>query len=277
MAAKQTGALNRILSVLENQEVARETFLLSLSDRLLGAAVQPGQFLMLSPPAALDPFLPRPFAVFDAAAESVKVLYRRVGKGTRLLAELGRGDAVRVLGPLGNGYAAPDEGTAVLVLAGGIGFASVHLLLKQLLRNGRAVELLYGVRSGSDLYPLDRFAAPGLSVHLATEDGSAGFRGNVCELFQTRCGGNRNNSSPRRFAYVCGPPAMLRRAAVLLRESGIRSQFSLESRMACGYGVCQGCVVRARGSEDAGQAGYRKVCADGPVFDPEALVVESLE
>jgi dihydroorotate dehydrogenase electron transfer subunit len=255
----------------ENRGLGEEIYLLRFREPALAAAARPGQFVMVSLPDLLDPLLPRPFAVFDTTGQSVAVLYKRAGKGTRLLSGLRRGDALRVLGPLGNGYTLPPAGSQALVLAGGIGFASVHFQLRVLVGMKFRVQLFYGTRSAEQLYPTERLERAGLQVHLATEDGRRGFPGQVLALFRDRVGRVPAAGNAARFAYVCGPPPMLKAAAALLGEYGIRSEFSLESRMACGFGVCQGCVVRTRVPGGA-EVRYQKVCADGPVFDPEAVI-----
>lgn len=161
-----------------------------------------------------------------------------------------------------------------MALAGGIGLASLHLLLKRLLQRDRAVHLLYGVRSRQDLVPLEALAARGLKLSVAAEDGSRGFRGTVCELFQSLWGEGPGSAAAPSFSYACGPPAMLQQAAVLLRGRGIPCQVSVEARMACGFGVCQGCVIKARGMGDPQEVVYRKVCVDGPVFDADSVMWE---
>jgi len=258
------------LPVLWNREAAAETFLLALDAGGLAADVVPGQFVMLSFPGSRDPLLPRPFAVFDRFDNRLTILYRKVGTGTGILARCREGETLRILGPLGNGYSLPESPDAPsLVVAGGIGFASVYFLLRRLLEQGRPVTLLYGTRSSPELYPLheEERAYPKLTVFRATEDGRTGFSGNVLQLLQSLRDRNPDLLEGHPSIYACGPVAMFRALGATLHAEGRSAQFSLEARMACGYGVCQGCVVQTRppGGEGVAPA-YKKVCAAGPVF-----------
>ena len=272
-----SGSARRIrLAIKNNRNVAQDTFLLAFEAPSLADAVQPGQFLMVSLPELTDPLLPRPFAVFNVKQGCVEVLYKRVGKGTHLLSLLRSGDFIHVLGPLGNGYTLSPSLAPCLVLAGGIGIASVHLLLRGLLDRGLATTLLYGAASSKELIPLDTVKDRPLEIHLATEDGEQGFKGNVCELFRSLLDQDRNLADSLRCVYVCGSPAMLKAAAAMLKPQGLKGQFSLESRMACGYGVCQGCVIQTRNHKMDTGSHYGKVCTEGPVFDPQEVVWESV-
>jgi dihydroorotate dehydrogenase electron transfer subunit len=228
-----------------------------------GAA--PGHFVMLSPGgrgAALrfDPLLPRPMAVyrsFAGAIPEIEVLYKATGRGTQLLAETRVGDAVRVVGPLGTPFTLPDAGGRALLVGGGTGIASLYELAAQARSRGPVVVLL-GARRAGDLMGSDDFAALGVELRVATEDGSRGARGLVTELLQAALD---EPGAVAPVVYACGPTPMMRRAAEIAASRGIRCEVSLENRMACGFGVCLGCAVpRADGT-------IALVCRDGPVFD----------
>lgn len=262
----------RKLSVIRNQAVAEGTYLLTLDAGEETVPVEPGQFFMVGFPGVRDPLLPRPFAAFDLEAECLEVLYQRIGVGTGLLAQVQAGAVLQVFGPLGRGYRMlRSPGKRSLLVCGGIGFASVHLLLKRLLAAGRPVTMLYGTRSQGGLYRLH----PGLgahrclALHVATEDGGEGYMGNVHDLWRALQERDPAFASRHDAAALCGPLPMLRALAPDLRAHGLSVQVSLEANMACGYGVCQGCVVpagAARRGVGGGSKTYRKVCTDGPVF-----------
>ncbi|MEW6440930.1 MAG: dihydroorotate dehydrogenase electron transfer subunit [bacterium] len=259
------------LSVLSNQQVFPGTFLLTFEGGPLSESVRPGQFVMLSLPGRLDPLLPRPYAVYDVEGSRAQVLYKRVGKGTRLLSLLRPGDPFRILGPLGNGFLLPEPAAPCLILAGGMGFASVHLLARRARAAGCRTRLLYGARTGQEIPPLAALESRGVDVRVATEDGKVGFHGRVTDLLRRTLEAPGEPLPSATLAFVCGPPSMLRQAAGMLEEAGIEGQFSLEARMACGYGVCQGCVTRAKRTGESQQAAYRKVCAEGPVFRTDEI------
>jgi dihydroorotate dehydrogenase electron transfer subunit len=224
---------------------------------------EPGQFVMLSPgplPAAprFDPLLPRPMAVFRRDGARLEVLYKVTGRGTALLAAARSGDRVRVVGPLGRGFAPPDPGRRALLVGGGTGIASLFDLAARARARGPVAALL-GARSAPDLMAEDDFRALGVELRLATEDGSAGRRGLVTDLLADAL------AEAPAHVYVCGPTPMMRKAAELAERAGAACTASLENRMACGFGVCLGCAVPRR------QGGYALVCRDGPVLPAEAL------
>jgi dihydroorotate dehydrogenase electron transfer subunit len=226
-------------------------------------AAEPGQFVMLSAgplPAAprFDPLLPRPMAVFRRAGPALEVLYQVTGRGTALLAAARAGERVRVVGPLGRGFALPEPGARALLVGGGTGIASLFDLALRARGRGPLAVLL-GARSAAALMALADFRELGAELRLATEDGSAGRRGLVTELLAEALA-----EGPARV-YACGPTRMMRRAAELATEAGAACLVSLENRMACGFGVCLGCAVPRR------TEGYALVCRDGPVFGADAL------
>jgi dihydroorotate dehydrogenase electron transfer subunit len=267
-----------LIPVLSNKELVPGIFLMAFEAPRLAAEAHPGQFVMLSIPPTHDPLLPRPFAVFNVEGQRVEILYRRVGKGTGRLSEMRTGDLLRVLGPLGNGFALPDPSVKSIVVAGGIGFASIHFLLMDLLKRQTApTTLLYGARSKEEIVPIESLEKGGLLIRIATEDGKLGIKGTVIDLLSTALPRTEDLPTAAIESFVCGPVAMLRAVAGRMKGLGMRAQFSMESRMACGYGVCQGCVLPFKGDDDPQRVKYRKVCTEGPVFAAEEICWEAIQ
>jgi len=231
-----------------------------------GAA--PGQFAMLSPgprgaAERLDPLLPRPMAVYRSASEpggaAVEILYKVSGRGTRLLADTRPGERLRLVGPLGVGFPLPAPGQRAVLVGGGTGVASLFELAAAARARGPVVVLL-GARSAGDLMGRADFAALGVELRIATEDGTSGLRGLVTALLEEALSAPGDD-----LVYACGPTPMMRRAAAIAAARGRRCLVSLENRMACGFGVCLGCAVPRAGG------GFALVCRDGPVLDAEAV------
>ncbi|MDA8325616.1 MAG: hypothetical protein M0033_05290 [Nitrospiraceae bacterium] len=197
-----------------------------------------------------DPFLKRPFCYFRKKRNTIDILYRVVGKVTTLMTGLRAGDAAEILGPLGNGYPLETaDGKNPIVVAGGVGIASVYPLLEAL--EGRA-HLFYGGRTGQDLLLTDELKRLSSKLALATEDGSAGFRGTAVDAVRAYLAGRDKRD---QLLYACGPNGMLKAAGAL----GVAGYIASEQMMACGIGVCLGCAVKTAG-------GYKRACKDGPVF-----------
>lgn len=235
----------------------------------------PGQFAMLSPGATgaaprFDPLLPRPMAVYRAAPEpggaEVEILYKVGGRGTRLLADARPGERVRLVGPLGSGFALPAAGQRALLVGGGTGIASLHGLARAARARG-PVAVLLGARHEGELLGRADFAALGVDLRIATEDGSAGRRGLVTALLEEALA---EPGAGGEQVYACGPTPMMRAAAAIAAAHGRRCVVSLENTMACGFGVCLGCAVPRAGG------GFALVCRDGPVLDAAAVAWEAL-
>jgi len=203
-----------------------------------------------------------------------------VGVGTRALAALGEGATVDVLGPLGRGFPLDRPGTPVLI-AGGRGVAPLLFAADALRRSGRRATLLFGARSASRLVGLDDaerlLGRLGGTLHVCTDDGSRGMRGDVLRLLAARA-----DALPSPIViHACGPHAMLKAVAGWALARGVEAWLAMESVMACGIGVCRGCPLprSAEGSAAFGRRapsleGNRELamcCTEGPVFEAHAL------
>lgn len=241
--------------VNENREVAPHTYLMSMDCAC--APSSPGQFVMVKVSQGRELFLRRPLAILAQDSGTLEILYKVHGQGTLELSRKGKGDAVWVLGPLGNGFSFPREDEQVIYVAGGTGLPPIMALAARL---GRGA-LVIGARSRIDIPLLDRLEAlAGITVHPVTEDGTLGRKGLATEELDSLLVASRGPG----VVYACGPHGMLKRVYELASRSGARCEVSLEEYMACGFGVCSACAVKT-------SAGPMRVCAQGPVFDAGIL------
>lgn len=120
------------------------------------------------------------------------------------------------------------------------------------------VTAVLGYRDGS-LFLKEDFT-PYAKVYIATEDGSAGVKGNVIDVV-------KHYGISADIIYACGPLPMLRGVKAFAQENGIEAQVSLEERMACGIGACLGCVCNSREKDAHTNVNNKRICKDGPVFD----------
>jgi dihydroorotate dehydrogenase electron transfer subunit len=212
-----------------------------------------------------DPMLRRPFSVYNVDGDEAEIIIQEHGRGTNILAGTREGEMLDVLGPLGNpwNYNSGDFSTAVLVI-GGVGVASMPLLTRTLAKEKIPVEAYYGARNKT------LFALEGLTnLHLATDDGSEGYHGSVIQMLREYL---EANTLDRPKLFVCGPTGMMRAAAALASEFGIPCEISLETEMACGIGICQGCPVRTDEATFASTGKrFRLVCMDGPSFEAASI------
>lgn len=271
------GIVQTTADVLENVALARQTFRIRVRAPELAQRIVPGQFVMLRLPGSNDPLLGRPFALYDTILDAagqpsaLDVVYLVVGKLTGLLAAVKPGECVEVWGPLGNGFPSYVGKDHIALVAGGIGQTPFLAHVRQLLgsrgyggrparREARHVSLYYGVRSADLAAGVADFRTAGATVHLASDDGSVGWRGFVTDLLQQQ--------APPAQLVGCGPEPMLRALTRVAAAWGVPCDVSLETPMACGVGICFSCVARVRTVEGWD---YRRVCVEGPIFDASLL------
>lgn len=260
--------------VIRNVDLGRGNWLLEFEAENAAVEMRPAQFFMIGVPGS-DILLRRPFSVSglpgtfaEGRAGAVQILYRVYGRGTKLLASLGPGAPLHVLGPLGRGFTAPQNKEAKIVfVAGGIGCAPFPAFVTELEREGRRAAMIYGARSADELPLLDWFRERCDSVEVTTDNGSLGTRGLVTGPLEQML---RSPGHERLHLYACGPTAMLKAVAKLALGSGIACDLALEAPMACGFGVCLGCVVPTR-EHAGGPIAYERVCVEGPVMCAEHM------
>ena len=236
--------------VLENLYASEETFALRIFAPGIAKQAKPGQFVMLYVPGK---FLRRPISIASISGGRLTLLIRIAGKGTQELSQVSRNTKLKMLGPLGNPFSIPTGG-AVLV-GGGIGVAPLIFFSNLLKSLNIEHRLLYGEKCGKYVIS-QRFLPDG--VEIFTEDGSKGTIGTVL------------SGLPNEVAtpvYGCGPGKMIE--AMIQQSSKFIStvEVSMEQRMACGYGVCQGCAIETK-------SGYKLVCKDGPIFPLHEIITK---
>ena len=215
----------------------------------------PGQFVMVRVPSDAA-FIRRPFGVAGFENGACEICFKVIGAGTQSLANAKAGDRVSVLGPLGNGFEIADAKKHVLV-AGGYGIGPIVGLARHMLAEGKECIIGYGAASSEHLLYMDVLKNLGCELRITTEDGSEGTKGLVTDVLK--------DVSSDSAIYCCGPDGLSKAMAELGEKNGSRVQVSLEKYMACGLGLCLGCVCESVDGRNL------RVCREGPVFDASKL------
>ena len=239
--------------VISNIEKAKNLHFMEICLPEIAPQIKPGNFVSLLPPASSGAFLRRPFSVAGVGDKSISLVIRDIGKGTHGITSLRDGDTIEVLGPLGNSYPAFEPDKKIWFLGGGTGIASL-LFLRGVHKNPDD-RILWGGKCAKELPEASECT-------LATDDGSVGECGNVVEVTRRWLASDKPD-----YIVSCGPKGLLKGVQQLASEYNIPAWISCEEFMACGMGACAGCAV------PLATGGYARVCADGPVFKAEEVVL----
>ena len=237
------------LTVEKNSLIAENTYLMQLKGDI-SAIKNPGQFVNI----ALDGFyLRRPISVCDAENDMLTIIYKAVGKGTKLMSGFTGGEVLDVLTGLGNGYDMLLSGDRPLLIGGGAGIPPLYMLAKKLTEQGKKVSVIMGFNKQSEVYFKEEFEKLGADVYITTVDGSVSIKGFVTDAMK---------DIDYTYFYTCGPEPMLK---AVYNSSETEGQMSFEERMGCGFGGCMGCTCETK-------YGNKRICKDGPVLKKEEVI-----
>jgi dihydroorotate dehydrogenase electron transfer subunit len=237
--------------ILSNRLIASNTWEITLACDT-GVFTAPGQFVNIKVEGC---YLRRPLSVCHAEDGVLTLVYKVVGEGTEIMSGMKPCEVLNLLYPLGNGFdttCCDGNAERIVLVGGGAGLPPLYGLAKKLISEGKKPDLLMGFGTKDDIFYEREFNNLGISVCVATMDGSRGAKGTVLDASEGR-------TWDRMFA--CGPEAMLH----AVRDLAPEGQFSFESRMGCGFGVCMGCSCQTK-------YGDKRICVDGPVLTKEEII-----
>ena len=217
----------------------------------VSAITAPGQFVNIKLEGL---YLRRPISVCDVSKDTLTIIYKVVGKGTKQMSRMQEG-ALDVLTGLGNGYDMTVAGEKPVLLGGGVGVPPMYLLAKKLIAEGKNVSVILGFNTAAEVFYESEFKALGADVVVTTVDGSYGKKGFVTDALQ---------EMEYTYFFTCGPEPMLKAVYKASKTSG---QMSFEKRMGCGFGACMGCSCKTI-------TGYKRICKEGPVMRKEEILWE---
>jgi len=219
-----------------------------------GTLALPGQFVMVRGAEWGDaPLLPRPMS-YLTGGNTPSILIKVIGEGTLRMGRAEPGEPFTLLGPLGLPWRSPSAGRRVVLVGGGVGIAPLLFMARSIAEAGGPKPLaIYGGRSSRDL-PLDDDLEDLSELVVTTEDGTRGTKGRVTDVLAELLG-------PDKDVFTCGPDRMMAKVAEMCAARDVPCEASLETPMACGYGVCLGCPVPTT------EGGYLYACMQGPCVD----------
>ena len=251
------GKVKETCTILSQECIGKDIYSMWIETKTIAEQAKPGQFVSVYTRDG-SKLLPRPISLceIDKEKKALRLVYRVTGKntGTESFSRLHKNVTLEVLGPLGNGFPLDEaKGKKVFLMGGGIGVPPMLETMKQLDAEKTAI---LGYRD--ELFLNDEFEKNG-KVYIATEDGSAGTKGNVMDAI-------RENRLEADVIFACGPKPMLRAIKAYALEKRIPCWISMEERMACGVGACLGCVCQSTEVDGHSHVHNKRVCKDGHVF-----------
>lgn len=238
-----------IRKIFHNHKVAENIYKLSIEKLEEDQNAMPGQFYMLKT-LNKGATLGRPISLYNVEGHAIEFLYEAVGKGTNYISELGEGDTIEVLGPLGNGFPLDEAEGAIAIVAGGIGIAPMHELIKRIKisRGNKKIDLYAGFRD--EVYEIEEIKPFINDLIISTDNGNKGYKGFITDHIDV---------SKYDVIFCCGPEIMMKKIVNNCKAYNTKVYVSMESHMACGIGACLVCTCKTK-------FGGKQVCKDGPVF-----------
>lgn len=237
--------------IVSNKALTSNVFKMSLlgdTDEITA----PGQFVNIKIDGL---FLRRPISVCDVYGNTLTLVYKVVGAGTKAMSEMGAGDELDMLVGLGNGYDLDLAGERPLLVGGGVGVPPMLYLAKELKFKGANPIVVMGFNTADEVFLEDDFKSRGFETYVTTVDGSYGIKGFVTDAIA---------ELDYTYFYTCGPEPMLKALYSATKTSG---EFSFEERMGCGFGACMGCSCKTI-------TGNKRICKEGPVLKKEEILWE---
>ncbi|MEE9573558.1 MAG: dihydroorotate dehydrogenase electron transfer subunit [Candidatus Neomarinimicrobiota bacterium] len=241
--------------IIENSQIAQGIWRMvfksvEIADRYFGA----GQFVSILTDDSWQHPIRRPMSIAEVKDNDISIIYKVFGSVTQVLTQLKSEDYIDVFGPLGNTYNVNYKSIYPILIGGGIGLSPILNLSKYYANEGVIATTIIGAKTSNEHFLQHN---PDENIYLSTDDGTEGIKGTVIDALNIVL---KDIKNPKIFA--CGPEPMLFSLQKMLEKYNIPAQFSVESYMACGVGICQGCAI-SKIPDD----GYHLVCKDGPVFE----------
>ncbi len=253
---------SRLVTIQKITKEAIDAFIIEFIDKDIALASSAGMFISIGLESKM---FRRPFAILDACKDTglVRFLFRVVGASTAELSKLKAKDSINIMAPLGNSFIYNDN-TIPILIAGGVGVPPIHYFAKSINNKEKTYVLLGGSNSDS-LYMKDELKNVS-NLHIATDDGSVGFNGNVVMLLEDILKKDKIMESDKKaIIYACGPLPMLKGLRNAMDNYGIKGYFSFEAMMSCAIGLCQGCALPIEKKSKDNM--YSLCCRDGSIFE----------
>jgi len=260
---------NEMGRVIFNKEISEGIYKTAFDAPLISSCSLPGQFINILPEPNWNQVMRRPMSIASQGNDQISIIYKAIGGGTYIMADWKIGEMVDLIGPLGN-YWKGYEATFPILIGGGVGIAPILNLHHDLLEKNIEHILIMGARNGKEHFLQHK---PEKQIYMSTDDGSLGIKGNVVDAVQ--CIYPTQNLPGNAKIFSCGPPLMMESVRSYSLKNQLKCDLALETIMACGIGICQGCTIERKVDTQVKHS-YRSrfalSCMDGPIFSAEEII-----
>jgi dihydroorotate dehydrogenase electron transfer subunit len=250
--------------IIKNISIADNIYFLSINLESKRLNISAGNFANILCKGENETFLRRPLSVYDYNEDEITFLYKVLGKGTENLSKSRKDDKIDLIVPCGNQFLIPENGNIVLI-AGGMGIAPINFLIRSFSADTsrREIYLYYGVTKEDELINTSLLERKDIKIYIHIDYTEGIFKGNLFDYFL------KNEPDEYQNTFLCGPSNMIKRFSTYFLSKNKQIQISLESNMACGIGACLGCSIKTTD-------GMKTICKDGPIFNAEKVIFESI-
>ena len=257
---------NEIVKVISNEEIAENIFEAILFSPKISKVSKPGQFINILPSSNWPKVMRRPMSIASQNSNEISIIYKVFGEGTDLMSKWKAGNTVDIIGPLGN-YWNDFSNKLPILIGGGVGIAPIINLHNMLNDKNIKHILIMGAKTKQE-----HFMSHDIENHilLCTDNGGLGIKGNVLAPLKKII---KVKNSDTIKIFTCGPSLMMKAVSKFSINNNIECDLALETIMACGIGICQGCTIvkKTNKSNNTYRNKYALACIDGPVFNLKSL------
>lgn len=244
-----------IFEVLSIRELAKNVKEIDIYAPRIACSVKPGQFVIVMSCRECER-IPLSVADWNCREGWIRIVFLEIGVSTYKLGEKKCGDSLyHVAGPLGNSTHIDKLGT-IAIVAGGVAIAAAYPVAKAFKEAGNKVVSFIGAKSVSLLIYKNKIESVSDEIHIATDDGSYGFKGFVTQLLETQF----EKGFKPDLVWVIGPALMMKNCSEIVKKWGVKSVASLNPIMVCGMGMCGACRIKVKDK-------VKFTCIDGPEFN----------
>ena len=251
---------NEIATIKSNREIAHNIFESHMYSPNISSVVKPGQFINILPSKDWNKIMRRPMSVASQKGDYISIIYKIFGEGTKIMSQWQKNDKVDILGPLGNTWKNYDNPLPILI-GGGVGIAPIMNLHNELKTKKIDNILIVGAREKKEHFMKHN---PENNIYLTTDQDNYGIKGNVINALDMIL----DSINKTIKVFTCGPHGMMLAVKKYCSKNNLDCDFALETIMACGIGICQGCTITRNSVKDNSyREKYALACIDGPILN----------